>query len=70
VFGLGRECVRDFISLVILLALVNLSTRLRKTKSEYLSLRCIVELRGTNQTRNLKSMEVMVLRFYGMLPIS
>jgi len=29
-----------------------------------------VELRGTNQTRNLKSMEVMVLRFCGMLPIS
>jgi len=70
VFGLGRECVRDFIRLVILLALVNLSTRLKNTKSEYLSLRCIVELRGTNQTRDLKSMEAMVLRFCGMLPIS
>jgi len=29
-----------------------------------------VELRGTNQTKNLKSMEVMVLRFCGMLSIS
>jgi len=60
----------DFISLVILLALVNLSTRLRKVESEYLSLRCIVELRGTNQIKNLKSMEVMVLRFCGRFPIS
>ena len=29
-----------------------------------------MELRGTNQTRNLNSMEVMVMRFCGMLSIS
>jgi len=33
-------------------------------------LRCIVKLHGTDQTRNLKSMEVMVLRFCGMMAIS
>jgi len=43
---------------------------LEKAKLGNLSLRCIVELLGTNQTRNLKSMKVMVPRFCGMMVIS
>ena len=35
----------------------------RKAKSGNLSLRCIVELIDTNQTRDLKLGRVMVLRF-------
>jgi len=34
-----------------------------KARSGNLSLRCIVELIGTNQTRGLKSRKVMILRF-------
>jgi len=41
-----------------------------KAKSGNLSLRCIVELLGVKQTRDLESMEVTVLCFSGMMVTS
>ena len=41
-----------------------------KAKSSNLSLRCIVGLFGAKQTRDLESMEVMVLWFGGMMVTS
>jgi len=53
---------------------VSFSKRLEKknkAKSGNLSLRCIVELLGTKKhTRDLESMEVMVLWFSGMMVTS
>jgi len=54
---------RDFISLVTLLELVSFLKRLGKRKSDNLKLRCIVELLGTNQTRDFKPRKDIVLRF-------
>jgi len=52
---------------------VSFSKRLEKknkAKSGILSLRCIVELLGAKQTRDLESMEVMVLWFSRMMVTS
>ena len=42
---------------------MSFSKRLGNGKLDNLSLRCIVELLGINQTRNLKSRKYMLLRF-------